>query len=135
MLVPCLTLAFCICPHHSMVAQYNAYGKYTVRLFDKFPEKPGGKWVKVTVDDWIPCKSGTNKPLFAQPHGDEAWVLLLEKAVAKFMGSYAALDGGHSTWAWEALTGNYVFTFKQEGPVRCCRCCGGKRCLLLATKS
>jgi hypothetical protein len=32
----------------------------------------------------IPCKKKTGKPLFAKPNDDEAWVLLLEKAMAKF---------------------------------------------------
>lgn len=30
-------------------------------------------------------------------------------------GSYAALDGGSTLWALEALTGDYVFKFKMEG--------------------
>eukprot|EP00983_Pelagomonas_calceolata_P089691 1157336-Pelagomonas_calceolata.AAC.7 len=29
-------------------------------------------------------------------------------------GSYAALDGGSTLWALEALTGDYVFKFKEE---------------------
>jgi len=35
----------------------------------------------------------------------EIWVLLLEKAFAKFVGTYVALEGGDSAWAWQALTG------------------------------
>ncbi|GAX78084.1 hypothetical protein CEUSTIGMA_g5526.t1 [Chlamydomonas eustigma] len=91
--------------------EFNAYGKYKVRLFDR----PKNKFVTVTVDDWIPCKKGSNTPCFAQPSKDEAWVLLLEKAMAKFKGSFANLDGGSSLWAFECLTGNYVFKFKLEG--------------------
>ena len=29
-------------------------------------------------------------------------------------GSYSALDGGSTLWALEALTGDYVFKFKEE---------------------
>ena len=32
----------------------------------------------------VPCAKATGQPIFAQPNGDEAWVLLLEKAMAKF---------------------------------------------------
>lgn len=49
--------------------------------------------------------------------GDEAWVLLLEKAMAKFKGTYGALDGGSTLWALEALTGDYVFKFKLDDRV------------------
>jgi len=43
------------------------------------------------TDDWIPCSATTGKPIFAKTNDDNAaWVLLLEKAMAKFKGSYAA---------------------------------------------
>eukprot|EP00877_Chromochloris_zofingiensis_P013191 jgi/Chrzof1/8125/UNPLg00170.t1 len=91
--------------------EYNAYGKYSLRLY----HKPHNKWQTVVVDDWIPCDRKTSKPLFAKPNGDDGWVLLLEKAMAKFKGCYAALDGGSTLWALEALTGDVVFKFKGDG--------------------
>jgi hypothetical protein len=39
--------------------------------------------------------------------------MLLEKMFAKFCGSYAALEGGDTLWALEALTGE--LTTLQEG--------------------
>lgn len=44
-------------------------------------------------------------PLFARPNGNEAWVLLLEKAFAKMLGSYQALVGGNCCTAFRAFTG------------------------------
>ncbi|GIL81853.1 hypothetical protein Vretimale_1434 [Volvox reticuliferus] len=89
--------------------EYNAYGKYKVRLYDA----PKEAWVTIAVDDWIPCGSN-GLPIFAKPNGDEAWVLLLEKAMAKFKGSYARLDGGITMWALECLTGDFVFKFNMD---------------------
>ena len=40
----------------------------------------------------MPCKN--KRPLFTKPKGNEMWVLLLEKAFAKLIGTYAALEGG-----------------------------------------
>eukprot|EP00951_Prasinocladus_malaysianus_P045058 scaffold592946_cov48-Prasinocladus_malaysianus.AAC.1 len=99
-----------------------------VDLFDR----PARKWVTIKIDDmcmmriaksfltvslcarenywrwWmsrIPCKKSTGQPLFAEPSNAECWVMLLEKAFAKFCGSYAALDGGQSLWGLQAMTG------------------------------
>ncbi|KAG2499705.1 hypothetical protein HYH03_002640 [Edaphochlamys debaryana] len=92
-----------------LTKEYTHYGKYRIRLYDA----PKDKWVTVVIDDWIPCNQ-QGQSIFAKPNGDEAWVLLLEKAVAKFKGSYANLDGGHTMWALECLTGDYVFKFKAD---------------------
>ncbi len=62
--------------------------------------------VCVCVSHRVPVSKATGKAIFAKPNGDEAWVLLLEKAMAKFKGSYAALDGGSTMWALECLTGD-----------------------------
>ena len=41
-------------------------------------------------------------------------MILIEKAFAKFCGSFAALDGGHELWAFEALTGDPVFALNRD---------------------
>jgi len=78
---------------------FNPAGKYTMKLFN------GKKTEHVTVDDFIPCRAGDGRPLFAFPVGQELWVLLLEKAFAKFMGSYHALEGGLPVFAMHIITG------------------------------
>lgn len=69
--------------------EYNPRGLYKVRIFDPVKKK----FVVVVVDDRIPCQKGTEKPRFMSPNGNELWAIVLEKAYAKFCGSYAALDG------------------------------------------
>ncbi|GLC55678.1 hypothetical protein PLESTB_001013700 [Pleodorina starrii] len=89
--------------------EYNAFGRYKFRLFDGNKKK----WRTVVVDDWIPCSAANGRPLFAKPQGDEAWVVLLEKAMAKFMGKdYASLDGNLMIKALEVLTGDFVCMFR-----------------------
>lgn len=92
-----------------LTKEYTAYGKYTVKLWDA----PNSKWKHIAVDDYIPV-GADGQPVFAKPNGDEAWVLLLEKAMAKFKGSYHNLDGGSTLWALECFTGDYVFKFKLD---------------------
>jgi len=96
--------------------EFNERGKYQMRIFDGRAKK----WTVVTVDDNLPVKKKNNTLLFAQPNGNELWVLLIEKAFAKFCGDYASLDGGHEIWAFEALTGDPVFALirKPEGWTR-----------------
>lgn len=58
-------------------------------LYDEHKQKKvPGKWV----------------PLFGRPKGSKVWALLLEKAMAKFVGSYAYLAGGSEPYALMAFT-------------------------------
>eukprot|EP00578_Thalassiosira_sp_NH16_P010871 CAMPEP_0181122174 /NCGR_PEP_ID=MMETSP1071-20121207/25161_1 /TAXON_ID=35127 /ORGANISM="Thalassiosira sp., Strain NH16" /LENGTH=458 /DNA_ID=CAMNT_0023207103 /DNA_START=258 /DNA_END=1635 /DNA_ORIENTATION=- len=90
--------------------EYNPRGLYKVRIFDPVKKK----FVVVTVDDRIPCKKGTRRPRFMSPNGNELWAIILEKAYAKFCGSYAALDGGFVLWGWHSFTGDNVFQMSKK---------------------
>ena len=81
-----------------LTKEYNEQGIYQLRICKN------GEWVKVTVDDYIPCypKGG---PLFSRATGNELWVLLLEKAYAKLHGNYARLRSGFTQHAMSDLTG------------------------------
>jgi len=91
-----------------LTPERNVRGSYRVRLFDG----QQSAWVTVKIDDRIPCAKGTKTPLYCKNHGNELWAILIEKAFAKFCGSYKALDGGFASWAWRALTGDTVFRLK-----------------------
>jgi len=86
----------------------NPRGKYRVRLYDGQKKR----WQNITIDDSIPCdaaaykKNGTCKPKFSQPNGNELYAMLLEKAFAKFCGSYAACEAGQTIWGIHAMTGD-----------------------------
>ena len=76
-----------------------------MRLFD--PESK--TWETVTVDDRLPCAKGSTKPEYMKCNGNELWAVILEKAFAKFCGSYNHLDGGWCVWGWRVLTGDHCF--------------------------
>jgi len=106
-------------------------GKYKVRLYDvKIDE-----WTIITIDDFVPCvkdrslyskdgvarrPSGLPATLYARPNGHEIWAMMLEKAVAKLMGSYAALEGGFTELGIVMLTGRPAWRYekKPSGEVR-----------------
>ena len=95
-------------------------GRYNIDLYDC--RRGVDKWVTITIDDFVPCRRedyeryGEVVPAFSSvtQSGDhhQIWILLLEKAVAKLLGSYAELEGGKVTWALRALTGDEVFVFE-----------------------
>lgn len=80
--------------------EYSPQGRYEVRLYDI---QHG--WCSVVIDDRIPCCEGTDVPCFCVAKNGVFWPLLLEKACAKFCGSYAHLDGGSQAWAYQVLAG------------------------------
>lgn len=93
-------------------------GRYSLRLFDHSQ----GRMRDITIDEYIPCQplrwwDETGVPLFAKPNGNEAWVLLLEKAMAKMFGGYARLNGGNAAVAFRAMTGekNQLMWKKEPG--------------------
>lgn len=68
---------------------YNQEGVYRVKICKN------GEWVYVTVDDYFPCYVDGG-PIFSRAHGNELWVLLLEKAYAKLHGCYMNLRNGYA---------------------------------------
>lgn len=52
-----------------------------------------GVWQELTIDDYMPCAL-EGSPLFTRTHGNELWVLLLEKAYAKLHGSFKNISKG-----------------------------------------
>ena len=67
-----------------------------------------GEWIDILIDDILPTKNA------AIAVKNEYWMLLLEKAYAKFLGSYDALAGGDPCWALCNLTGGIVLDFKKS---------------------
>ncbi len=90
-----------------LTKEVNAMGVYKVRLCKN------GEWVTVTVDDYFPCYPD-GEPLFARCHGNELWVMLLEKAYAKLHGNYHLLRGGYANEALIDLTGCPCVSYNLE---------------------
>jgi hypothetical protein len=87
-------------------SQSSTCGAYAVRLFKN------GQWETVIVDDYFPCladnqaDSTSAGAAFAHSEAfEETWIAILEKAFAKYHGSYAALEHGFTHFALEELTG------------------------------
>jgi calpain-15 len=88
-------------------AQEN--GVYRIKLCKN------GEWVTVTIDDYFPCYP-EGGPIFSRAHGNELWVLLLEKAYAKLHGNYFLLRGGYANEGMIDLTGcpSVSYDFKDD---------------------
>ena len=89
--------------------EYNEEGIYRVKLFKN------GEWMEIVLDDYFPCLP-YGGPIFSRGHGNELWVLLLEKAYAKIHGSYKNIVAGKPHEALMDLTGcpTTSFSFKEE---------------------
>jgi hypothetical protein len=89
------------------------FGAYVLRLFVE------GRWSFVVVDDFVPCDTETGEPVCcdAGSASDIMWALV-EKALAKLMGSYRALQVGGAAFTlprvWEDLTSNVCDVIEHE---------------------
>jgi len=74
-----------------------------------------GKWQVVTVDDYFPCFF-EGQPMFSRSHDNELWALLLQKAYAKYHGSYLSIRAGYCFEAMMDLTGCPTLYYNFEQP-------------------
>ncbi|EGT57661.1 hypothetical protein CAEBREN_31012 [Caenorhabditis brenneri] len=112
--------------------QYSHYGVYQIKLCVE------GKWKVVIVDDFFPCYNHTNSIAMAVGRRNQLWVPLIEKAMAKELGSYSRLHGASLTQGLSMLTGAscltmHVLRFREvlmmltlfghkSGFLMCCHC-------------
>jgi len=81
-------------------------GEYHFRIYDMVARQ----WQSLVIDDFIPVDA-QRKPVLAQPQDNEMWVMLAEKAVAKWFGSYVRINGAFSMTPFFFLT--------DAGPSKC----------------
>ena len=74
-------------------------GKYKLWLFNTSTNE----WEEVVIDSYIPCVDKT--PLYAMSNGNKMWPVLLEKAIAKFGGSYRTFGSKILGHVFPNLTG------------------------------
>jgi len=74
-------------------------GKYVVNFIKN------GERVQVEIDDYFPCSPVDKSPIFSTPHGNELWVLILEKAWAKLHGTYKRCALGSASEAFRDVLG------------------------------
>lgn len=90
----------------------SSKGKYKFNFW----VNEGSRMVReeVIVDEYLPV-GGDGRPVMSKPNGNELWVMLLEKAMAKYMGGYTKLDGGICAFAFMVFTGDPCFFLKKQG--------------------
>jgi hypothetical protein len=82
-----------------MQTERDRFGVYTMRLFIS------GKWRSVTIDDRLPVTQSRRFAFCSCSDVAQMWVPLIEKALAKALGSYAAVTTSHPLVLIQCLTG------------------------------
>ena len=91
----------------AMIPNYSeARGIYEFKFWED------GRPVKVVIDDRIPTYSSTStSPMFLRkPASGALWQMLMEKAGAKYWGTYERMNGGLFEQAYYAMTGRASYS-------------------------
>eukprot|EP00405_Crypthecodinium_cohnii_P039053 CAMPEP_0206537888 /NCGR_PEP_ID=MMETSP0325_2-20121206/7561_1 /ASSEMBLY_ACC=CAM_ASM_000347 /TAXON_ID=2866 /ORGANISM="Crypthecodinium cohnii, Strain Seligo" /LENGTH=577 /DNA_ID=CAMNT_0054035273 /DNA_START=192 /DNA_END=1925 /DNA_ORIENTATION=- len=107
-----------------LTPEIDPRGRYIVRLFD--PQEQ--LWRALVVDDLIPCvvdpsapdgvlrnASGAPQAKFGHSQVKQLWPMVLEKAFAKFCGSFRAVEEGITEWALVCMTGGKAWRYEVGG--------------------
>lgn len=79
-------------------SEFEQYSHCHIRLF------LNGRWHSIIVDDWLPCDRYGHL-VFSETKRNQLFVPLIEKAMAKQLGGYHRLIGGHTSLGLTSLTG------------------------------
>mmetsp|Transcript_15023 Transcript_15023/g.46005 ORF Transcript_15023/g.46005 Transcript_15023/m.46005 type:complete len:722 (-) Transcript_15023:347-2512(-) len=91
-------------PMLALAQQGADHGFYIVRFYEDDPHSDDD-WQCVLVDDRIPC-GADGKPLFATcPDEHVFWVMIVEKAYAKYVGGYHKIGQREVEYGLELLAG------------------------------
>jgi calpain-15 len=85
----------------------NEYGVYAIKI------TKNGEIKEVVIDDFFPCFN-YGECCFTKAHGNELWVLILEKVWAKIHGSYERIEAGYAHNVMRDLTGAPSFDIDIE---------------------
>jgi calpain len=69
-----------------------------------------GEWIDVVIDDRLPVDEYDRLVYTSSSNKKEFWPALLEKAYAKFRGSYKNIDGGLTEYALQDFSGGIIET-------------------------
>ena len=78
---------------------FQQKGVYSVTIFNL------GMPFEIIIDSYFPYMTTYNELIFSRPNGNELWVILLEKAWAKFLGAYKNCEGIPATITLNHLLG------------------------------
>ena len=90
-------------------AKISPYGCYQIRLCKD------GEWTIYTIDDMLPTYDD-GRLAYTVGERLQLWPALIEKALAKAHGSYAAIASGNCNEALSILTGSPTDSFKLTAP-------------------
>uniref|UniRef100_A0A7S2NM39 Calpain catalytic domain-containing protein n=1 Tax=Haptolina brevifila TaxID=156173 RepID=A0A7S2NM39_9EUKA len=90
-----------------------AYGFFVCKFYQDDPLSDDD-WQVVLIDDRIPVGSDARPAFCRNPDPNIYWAIIIEKAYAKFAGSYEAMQGGTVVQGLEDLTGGIGYKFDLE---------------------